>query len=323
MIFQKTLLYFNNNFARKVALDLEDILNNIIKLLNNESCLLAGGTGSIISCNEEYLNNYFLFMINQWYVSIVGLMTAGIRDILLISTPYDIDGYKRLLGDGNRFGIRIQFKIQEKPNGLAEAFILGEEFIGEDAVALILGDNIFYGLDFNKQLESVVERTRSGDKATIFGYAVKNPERYGVINFDDKGIPVSIDEKPVNPKSNKAVVGLYFYPNEVVKVAKQVSPSKRGELEITSINQYFLKNGKLNIETFHRGFAWLDTGTHKSLLDAGQFISTIEKRQGVKIGCLDEIAYEKGFIDKDQLFKNVEQMKETTYGKYLIKRYFS
>ena len=205
---------------------------------------------------------------------------------------------------------------------MAEAFILGEEFIGEDAVALILGDNIFYGLDFNKQLESVVERTKSGDKATIFGYTVKNPERYGVINFDDKGIPVSIDEKPVNPRSNKAVVGLYFYPNEVIKVAKQISPSKRGELEITSINQYFLKNGKLKVETFQRGFAWLDTGTHKSLLDAGQFISTIEKRQGVKIGCLDEIAYEKGFIDKDQLFKNVEQMKETTYGKYLIKRYF-
>ena len=290
-----------------------------------KAVLLAGGTGSRLFPVTQGVSKQLLPVYDKpmVYYPLSVLMTAGIRDVLLISTPYDIDGYKRLLGDGNRFGIRIQFKIQEKPNGLAEAFILGEEFIGEDAVALILGDNIFYGLDFNKQLESVVERTKSGDKATIFGYTVKNPERYGVINFDDKGIPVSIDEKPVNPRSNKAVVGLYFYPNEVIKVSKQISPSKRGELEITSINQYFLKNGKLKVETFQRGFAWLDTGTHKSLLDAGQFISTIEKRQGVKIGCLDEIAYEKGFIDKDQLFKNVEQMKETTYGKYLIKRYFS
>ena len=289
-----------------------------------KAVLLAGGTGSRLFPVTQGVSKQLLPVYDKpmVYYPLSVLMTAGIRDVLLISTPYDIDGYKRLLGDGNRFGINIQFKIQEKPNGLAEAFILGEEFIGEDAVALILGDNIFYGLDFNKQLESVVERTKSGDKATIFGYTVKNPERYGVINFDDKGIPVSIDEKPVNPRSNKAVVGLYFYPNEVIKVSKQISPSKRGELEITSINQYFLKNGKLKVETFQRGFAWLDTGTHKSLLDAGQFISTIEKRQGVKIGCLDEIAYEKGFIDKDQLFKNVEQMKETTYGKYLIKRYF-
>ena len=289
-----------------------------------KAVLLAGGTGSRLfpvtrGVSKQLLPVYDKPMV---YYPLSVLMTAGIRDILLISTPYDIDGYKRLLGDGNRFGIRIQFKIQEKPNGLAEAFILGEEFIAGDAVALILGDNIFYGLDFNKQLESIVERTKLGDKATIFGYTVKNPGRYGVINFDDNGIPVSIDEKPVNPRSNKAVVGLYFYPNEVIKVAKQISPSKRGELEITTINQYFLKNGKLKVETFQRGFAWLDTGTHKSLLDAGQFISTIEKRQGIKIGCLDEIAYEKGFIDKDQLFKNVEQMKETTYGKYLIKRYF-
>ena len=288
-----------------------------------KAVLLAGGTGSRLFPVTQGVSKQLLPVYDKpmVYYPLSVLMTAGIRDVLLISTPYDIDGYKRLLGDGNRFGIRIQFEIQEKPNGLAEAFILGEEFIGEDAVALILGDNIFYGLDFNKQLESVVESTKSGDKATIFGYTVKNPERYGVINFDDKGIPVSIDEKPVNPRSNKAVVGLYFYPNEVIKVAKQISPSERGELEITSINQYFLKNGKLKVETFQRGFAWLDTGTHKSLLDAGQFISTIEKRQGIKIGCLDEIAYEKGFIDKDQLIKNLEQMKETTYGKYLIKRY--
>ena len=286
--------------------------------------ILAGGIGTrlfpvTIGVSKQLLPVYDKPMV---YYPLSVLLLAGIREVMLISTPQDVNGYKRLFDDGSRFGIRINYKIQERPNGLAEAFILGEEFIGEDAVALILGDNIFYGLDFKKQLESVVERTKSGDKATIFGYSVKNPERYGVINFDDKEKPISIEEKPVNPKSNKAVVGLYFYPNEVIKIAKQISPSKRGELEITSINQYFLKNGKLKVETFQRGFAWLDTGTHKSLLDAGQFISTIEKRQGVKIGCLDEIAYEKGFIGKDQLFKNVEQLKETTYGKYLIKRYF-
>ena len=286
--------------------------------------ILAGGIGTrlfpvTIGVSKQLLPVYDKPMV---YYPLSVLLLAGIREVMLISTPQDVNGYKRLFDDGSRFGIRINYKIQERPNGLAEAFILGEEFIGEDAVALILGDNIFYGLDFKEQLESVVERTKSGDKATIFGYSVKNPERYGVINFDDKEKPISIEEKPVNPKSNKAVVGLYFYPNEVIKIAKQISPSKRGELEITSINQYFLKNGKLKVETFQRGFAWLDTGTHKSLLDAGQFISTIEKRQGVKIGCLDEIAYEKGFIDKDQLFKNVEHLKETTYGKYLIKRYF-
>ena len=286
--------------------------------------ILAGGIGTrlfpvTIGVSKQLLPVYDKPMV---YYPLSVLLLAGIREVMLISTPQDVNGYKRLFDDGSRFGIRINYKIQERPNGLAEAFILGEEFIGEDAVALILGDNIFYGLDFKEQLESVVERTKSADKATIFGYSVKNPERYGVINFDDKEKPISIEEKPVNPKSNKAVVGLYFYPNEVIKIAKQISPSKRGELEITSINQYFLKNGKLKVETFQRGFAWLDTGTHKSLLDAGQFISTIEKRQGVKIGCLDEIAYEKGFIDKDQLFKNVEHLKETTYGKYLIKRYF-
>ena len=289
-----------------------------------KAILLAGGTGSRLYPVTFGVSKQLLPVFDKpmVYYPLSVLMMAGIREILLISTPTDIDNYKRLLEDGSRFGIKINYKIQEKPNGIAESFIIAEDFIKEDPIALILGDNIFYGIDFKKQLELVVERTITRKVATIFGYSVKNPKRYGVIEFDNEGLPISIEEKPVKPKSNKAVVGLYFYPNEVVKVAKQISPSKRGELEITSLNQYFLSNGQLKVEKFQRGFTWLDTGTHKSLLDAGQFISTIEKRQGVKIGCLEEIAYDKGFIGKDQLIKNVEEMKETTYGKYLIKRYF-
>ncbi|MFL2603744.1 MAG: glucose-1-phosphate thymidylyltransferase RfbA [Flavobacteriaceae bacterium] len=288
-----------------------------------KAILLAGGTGSrlypvTLGVSKQLLPVFDKPMV---YYPLSVLMMAGIREILLISTPIDIDNYKRLLGDGYFYGIKIKYKIQEKPNGIAEAFIIAEDFIGEDPIALILGDNIFYGIDFKEQLELVVERTIRRKLATIFGYSVKNPKRYGVIEFDNKGIPISIEEKPVKPKSNIAVVGLYFYPNEVVKVSKQISLSKRGELEITSLNQYFLSNGQLKVEKFQRGFTWLDTGTHKSLLEAGQFISTIEKRQGIKIGCLDEIAYDKGFIDKDRLINNVEKMKETTYGKYLIKRY--
>ena len=285
--------------------------------------LLAGGTGSRLYPVTFGVSKQLLPVFDKpmVYYPLSVLMSAGIREILLISTPTDIDNYKRLLGDGFRFGIKIKYKIQEKPNGIAEAFIIAEDFIQEDPIALILGDNIFYGIDFNKQLELVVERTITGKVATIFGYSVKNPKRYGVIEFDNEGLPISIEEKPLKPKSNKAVVGLYFYPNEVVKVAKQIFPSKRGELEITSLNQYFLSNEQLKVEKFERGFTWLDTGTHKSLLDAGQFISTMEKRQGVKIGCLEEIAYDKGFIGKDQLIKNIEEMKETAYGKYLIKRY--
>lgn len=288
-----------------------------------KAILLAGGTGSRLYPVTFGVSKQLLPVFDKpmVYYPLSVLMMAGIREILLISTPADIDNYKRLLGDGFRFGIKIKYKIQKKPNGIAESFIIAEDFIEEDPIALILGDNIFYGIDFKKQLELVVERTLAGKMATIFGYSVKNPKRYGVIEFDDEGLPISIEEKPVKPKSNNAVVGLYFYPNEVVKVAKQISPSKRGELEITSLNQYFLSNGQLKVEKFQRGFTWLDTGTHKSLLGAGQFISTIEKRQGIKIGCLEEIAYDKGFIGKDQLIKNVEEMKETTYGKYLIKRY--
>ena len=248
-------------------------------------------------------------------------MLAGIREILLISTPEDIKQYERLLGDGSQWGITILYKIQPEPKGLAEAFLLGEEFIGQDSVCLILGDNIFYGLDFSSQLEAVVERTHMGAQATIFGYSVKDPQRYGVIEFDETGKAISISEKPETPKSDQAVVGLYFYPNEVVAIAKTIQPSARGELEISSVNQHFLKEGKLQVETLDRGFAWLDTGTHESLLEAGQFIETIEKRQGLKIGCLEEVAYAKGYITKVQLLENAQNLLGTSYGDYLITRY--
>ena len=248
-------------------------------------------------------------------------MLSGIREVLVLSTPKDICQYKRLLGDGSQWGIILQYKIQKEPKGLAEAFVLGEDFIGEDPVCLILGDNIFYGLDFSEQLETVVEKTKLGHKATIFGYTVKDPQRYGVIEFDGQGKALSIEEKPEMPKSNQAVVGLYFYPNEVVSVAKQIRPSARGELEITAVNEHFLKAGKLQVETLGRGFAWLDTGTHESLLEAGQFIETIEKRQGIKIGCLEEVAYQKGYITQAQLLEQAQNLQGTSYGDYLLERY--
>jgi glucose-1-phosphate thymidylyltransferase len=222
------------------------------------------------------------------------------------------------LGDGNRFGINIKYKIQKEPKGIAEAFILGEDFIGEDSVCLILGDNIFYGIDFSKQLETVVQRTSLENKATIFGYKVKDPNRYGVIEFDSNGNALSIEEKPEIPKSDKAVVGLYFYPNEVLKIAKTIKPSNRGELEITAINQCFLKNLKLKVETLGQEFTWLDTGTHESLLKASQFIETIEKRQGLKIGCLEEIAFKKGYITLDKLLENAKKLSGSSYGEYLL-----
>jgi glucose-1-phosphate thymidylyltransferase len=255
------------------------------------------------------------------YYPLSVLLLAGIREVLLISTPQDIEQYQRLLGDGSKWGITIVYKIQDKPNGLAAAFLLGEEFIGQDPVCLILGDNIFYGLDFSKQLEGVVERTKLGAKATIFGYTVKDPQRYGVIEFDDKGAALSIEEKPANPKSNQAVVGLYFYPNEVIKVAKTIKPSERGELEITAVNQHFLQSKKLQVEILEQGFAWLDTGTHESLLEASQFIETIEKRQGLKVGCLEEIAFQKGTISKDQLLDQAQTLQGTSYGDYLLEQY--
>ena len=288
-----------------------------------KALLLAGGTGSrlfpvTLGVSKQLLPVYDKPMV---YYPLSVLMLAGIRELLVISTPEDISQYERLLGDGSQWGITLQYKVQSEPKGLAEAFVLGEDFIGEDPVCLILGDNIFYGLDFPEQLETVVERTKLGQKATIFGYTVKDPQRYGVIEFDAQGKALSIEEKPQQPKSNQAVVGLYFYPNEVVSVAKQIIPSARGELEITAVNEHFLKAGKLQVETLGRGFAWLDTGTHESLLEAGQFIETIEKRQGIKIGCLEEVAYQKGYTTKEQLLEQAQKLQGTSYGDYLLERY--
>ena len=225
------------------------------------------------------------------------------------------------MGDGAIYGISLQYKIQDKPNGIAEAFLIGEDFIGNDPVCLILGDNIFYGLKFSKRLEKVVERAKINNKAIIFGYKVNDPSRYGVIEYDDGGNVISIEEKPIKPKSNNAVVGLYFYPSEVISVVKKIKPSYRGELEITSINKYFLNKERLVAETLGPGFTWLDTGTHESLLEASQFIETIEKRQGIKVGCLEEIAFEKGFITIEQLLNQAKVLKGTSYGDYLTNRY--
>lgn len=288
-----------------------------------KALLLAGGTGSrlfpvTLGVSKQLLPVYDKPMV---YYPLSVVMLAGIREVLVLSTPKDIGQYKRLLGDGSQWGIILQYKIQKEPKGLAEAFVLGEDFIGEDPVCLILGDNIFYGLDFSEQLETVVEKTKLGHKATIFGYTVKDPQRYGVIEFDEQDKALSIEEKPEMPKSNQAVVGLYFYPNEVVSVAKQIRPSARGELEITAVNEHFLKAGKLQVETLGRGFAWLDTGTHESLLEAGQFIETIEKRQGIKIGCLEEVAYQKGYITQAQLLEQAQNLQGTSYGDYLLERY--
>ena len=288
-----------------------------------KALLLAGGTGSrlfpvTLGVSKQLLPVYDKPMV---YYPLSVLMLAGIRELLVISTPEDISQYERLLGDGSQWGITLQYKVQSEPKGLAEAVVLGEDFIGEEPVCLILGDNIFYGLDFSEQLETVVERTKLGHKATIFGYTVKDPQRYGVIEFDTQGKALSIEEKPQQPKSNQAVVGLYFYPNEVVSVAKQITPSARGELEITAVNEHFLKAGKLQVETLGRGFAWLDTGTHESLLEAGQFIETIEKRQGIKIGCLEEVAYQKGYTTKEQLLEQAQKLQGTSYGDYLLECY--
>ena len=252
------------------------------------------------------------------YYPLSVLMLAGIREVLLISTPDDLLAYQRLLEDGSQFGIQIQYAEQKAPNGLAEAFLIGEDFIGQDAVCLVLGDNIFYGEGLNTLMQEAVNQSKM---ATVFGYTVKDPQRYGVIDFDAAGKALSIEEKPEHPKSDKAVVGLYFYPNEVVKIAKNVKSSARGELEITSVNQAFLDNDKLQVKILGRGFAWLDTGTHESLLEAGQFIHTIEKRQGLKVACLEEIAYEKGWISHEQIVEMAQQLSKTDYGQYLLDRY--
>ena len=288
-----------------------------------KAIVLAGGTGSrlfpvTLGVSKQLLPVYDKPMI---YYPLSTLLLAGMKEVLLISTPEDIGCYKRLLGDGSQWGIKISYAIQEKPNGLAEAFLLGEKFIGNDPVCLVLGDNIFYGEGLEILLNNARKRAVSSSQATVFGYTVKNPQRYGVIEFDFEGKALSIEEKPKEPKSDKAVVGLYFYPNSVVEIAKKVTPSPRGEVEITSVNQAFLNAGVLHVEQLGRGFAWLDTGTHESLIAAGQFIQTIEKRQGLKVGCLEEIAYENGLISKKELLKQAQKLQNTTYGDYLSERY--
>ena len=252
------------------------------------------------------------------YYPLSVLMLAGIREILIISTPRDIIVFKELLEDGSNFGLKISYAIQEKPNGLAEAFLIGEKFIGDDDVCLVLGDNIFYGQSFSKMLSQAVENVTKERKATVFGYYVKDPERYGVAEFDTAGNVLSIEEKPAQPKSNYAVVGLYFYPNKVVKVAGEIKPSARGELEITSVNQVFLKDEELKVQLLGRGFAWLDTGTHDSLSEASNFVETLEKRQGLKISCLEEIAYRKGWINAEKLRELAQPMIKNQYGQYLL-----
>uniref|UniRef100_UPI0040387CF8 glucose-1-phosphate thymidylyltransferase RfbA n=1 Tax=Odoribacter laneus TaxID=626933 RepID=UPI0040387CF8 len=283
--------------------------------------ILAGGSGTrlyplTLVTSKQLLPIYDKPMI---YYPLSTLMLAGIQDILIISTLEDTPRFKELLDDGHRFGINITYKIQEKPGGLAQAFTIGADFIGNDSVAMILGDNIFYGQSFTRMLKSAVETAEKEKKATVFGYYVNDPERYGVAEFDLSGNVLSIEEKPTVPKSNYAVVGLYFYPNKVLSVAKNVRPSARGELEITTVNQTFLKSGELKVQVLGRGFAWLDTGTHDSLSEASTFIEVIEKRQGLKIACLEEIAYKQGWIDADQLRKAAVAMTKNEYGQYLLK----
>ncbi len=282
--------------------------------------VLAGGSGTRLypitkGVSKQLLPIYDKPMV---YYPISVLMLAGIRDILLISTPQDLPGFKRLLGDGSDYGINLQYAEQPSPDGLAQAFIIGEEFIGDDCACLVLGDNIFYGSHFTGKLLDAVKDAEEDQKATVFGYWVNDPERYGVAEFDKEGNCLSIEEKPANPKSNYAVVGLYFYPNKVVEVAKHIKPSARGELEITTVNQEFLKDGELKVQLLGRGFAWLDTGTHDSLAEATNFVETIEKRQGLKIACLEGIAFHKGWITSDRLREIAKPMAKNQYGQYLI-----
>ena len=282
--------------------------------------VLAGGSGTRLypitkGVSKQLLPIYDKPMV---YYPISALMLAGIRDILIISTPYDLPGFKRLLGDGSDYGVHFSYAEQPSPDGLAQAFIIGEDFIGEDSVCLVLGDNIFQGNGFSKLLRDSVEAAEKEQKATVFGYWVADPERYGVAEFDKEGNVLSIEEKPREPKSNYAVVGLYFYPNKVVRVAKGIKPSARGELEITSVNQQFLNDGELKVQIMGRGFAWLDTGTHDSLAEASTFIEVIEKRQGLKVACLESIAYEKGWITADDLRRIAQPMAKNQYGQYLF-----
>lgn len=289
--------------------------------LNMKGIVLAGGSGTRLypitkGVSKQLIPIYDKPMV---YYPISTLMLAGIREILIISTPQDLPGFKRLLGDGSEFGVRLEYAEQPSPDGLAQAFIIGREFIGDDCACLVLGDNIFHGAGFSSILKDAVKTAEKDGQATVFGYWVDEPERYGVAEFDKEGNCLSIEEKPKNPKSNYAVVGLYFYPNKVVDIAANIKPSARGELEITTVNQEFLNSGKLKVKTLPRGFAWLDTGTHDSLAEASIYVEVLEKRQGLKIGCLEGIAYRQGWISKEQLKETAAPMAKNEYGQYLLK----